>query len=92
MGSQHLPSFTFYAILDPLDRPSQSIVGCIHLKVEGTALLFVCIRERESLREREIERAMTIVTDPLETCSSYTMILKGYNLVSQFQVKVGTQV
>lgn len=27
MGSQHLPSLTFYAILDPLVRPSQSIVG-----------------------------------------------------------------
>lgn len=34
MGSQHLPSFTFYAILDPLVRPSQSIVGCSDLKVE----------------------------------------------------------
>lgn len=37
MGSQHLPSFTFYAILDPLVSPSQSIVGCTELKVERTA-------------------------------------------------------
>lgn len=44
MGSQHLPSFTFYAILDPLVRPSsQSIVGCTDLKVEGTETC-VCVR------------------------------------------------
>lgn len=42
MGSQHLPSFTFYAILDPLVRPSQSIVGCTDLKVEGTGVC-VCV-------------------------------------------------
>lgn len=42
MGSQHLPSFTFYAILDPLVRPSQSIVGCTDLKVEGTDMC-VCV-------------------------------------------------
>lgn len=46
MGSQHLPSFTFYAILDPLVRPSQSIVGCTALKVERTARARVwgCVR------------------------------------------------
>ena len=43
MGSQHLPSFTFYAILDPLVRPSQSIVGCTDLKVERTACACVCV-------------------------------------------------
>ena len=47
MGSQHLPSFTFYAILDPLVRPSQSIVGCTDLKVERTGACVracVCVR------------------------------------------------
>lgn len=45
MGSQHLPSSTFYAILDPLVKPSQSIVGCTDLKVEGGgARVCVCVR------------------------------------------------
>lgn len=51
MGSQHLPSSTFYAILDPLVKPSQSIVGCTDLKVEGGRrgeLVCACVCARVS--------------------------------------------
>lgn len=44
MGSQHLPSFTFYAILDPLVRPTQSIMGRSELKVERTSCVRACAR------------------------------------------------
>ena len=48
MGSQHLPSLTFYAILDPLVRPSQSIVGLY--RSEGCEDVCACARARGNLR------------------------------------------
>lgn len=48
MGSQHLPSLTFYAILDPLVRPSQSMVGLDG--PEGWEDFRACVRARFKLR------------------------------------------